>query len=425
METEQTAKKKLEYKWVIVGLCFIMVMICLGFCSSNKGIYLSAITEALNIPRSEFALNDTCRYLATTVINLFFSALIFRFGEKKMILAGFCALIISMLIYANAGSVLVFCIGGCFLGIGVSWTTTTMVGYVVDKWCKEHKGKIMGLVLAANGIGGAVAAQIVSPIIYNPENPFGYRNAYMLVAVILAVVAVLMLLFYRNAPGERTKDSVPKKKARGAGWSGLSFEEAVRKPQFYLGAICIFFTGMSLQSLVGINAAHMKGTGLDPAFVANVLSIHSLSLALFKFLTGFSFDTFGLKKTMVICNFAAVASIFLLIAASPSGAGKACATAYGAVSAIAMPLETIMIPLVVSDMFGEKSFAKILGLYVSFSTAGFAISSPLANLVYDKCGSYIPILYVLAGIMVVVAVVFQFVLSSTDKVKKEIMSNSQ
>ena len=423
METQLS--KKLEYKWVIMALCFLMVMICLGFCSSNKGIYLSAITEALNIPRSEFALNDTCRYLATTVVNLFFSALIFRFGEKKMILGGFGALIISMLIYANADSVLLFCVGGCFLGIGVSWTTTTMVGYVVGKWCKEHKGKIMGLVLAANGIGGAVAAQIISPIIYDPENPFGYRNAYYLTAVILAVVGVLMLIFFRNAPGERTKDSAPKKKARGAGWSGITFEEAVRKPWFYLAAICIFFTGMSLQSLVGINAAHMKGTGLDPAFVANVLSIHSLSLALFKFLTGFSFDSFGLKKTMLICNFAAVTAIFLLIFASPSGAGKVCATAYGAVSAIAMPLETIMIPLIVSDMFGEKSFAKILGLYVSFSTAGFAISSPVANLVYDKCGSYIPILYVLVGIMIVVAIAFQFILISAGKTKKEILTCEQ
>ena len=40
-------KNKPEYKWVILFTCCLMVLVCLGFCSSNKGLYLSAITEAL------------------------------------------------------------------------------------------------------------------------------------------------------------------------------------------------------------------------------------------------------------------------------------------------------------------------------------------------------------------------------------------
>lgn len=42
------------YKWVIAAACFLMVMICLGFCSSTKPLYLSAITKALDIERSFF-----------------------------------------------------------------------------------------------------------------------------------------------------------------------------------------------------------------------------------------------------------------------------------------------------------------------------------------------------------------------------------
>lgn len=51
--------KKIDYKWVIVTLSFTMVFVCLGFCSSNKGIYLSAITEAFGIKRSLFSINDS------------------------------------------------------------------------------------------------------------------------------------------------------------------------------------------------------------------------------------------------------------------------------------------------------------------------------------------------------------------------------
>ena len=62
-------QRKPDYKWVILVACFIMEFFCLGFCSGNKSLYLSAITEALDIKRSLFAINDSCRYIATAVLN--------------------------------------------------------------------------------------------------------------------------------------------------------------------------------------------------------------------------------------------------------------------------------------------------------------------------------------------------------------------
>lgn len=95
-------KRKFDSRWLIVGACFLMVFICLGFCSSNKSLYLSAITEALGIKRSLFSINDSCRFVATSVVNLFFGTLIQKFGARKLVGAGFVCLIISTLIYAYA-----------------------------------------------------------------------------------------------------------------------------------------------------------------------------------------------------------------------------------------------------------------------------------------------------------------------------------
>ena len=89
-------KKRFNYKWVILGLAFMMVFVCLGFCSSNKGLYLGAITKALNIERSLFTINDSCRFIATAIINLFFGALVGKFGIRKMLAFGFLSLIGSM-----------------------------------------------------------------------------------------------------------------------------------------------------------------------------------------------------------------------------------------------------------------------------------------------------------------------------------------
>ena len=36
-----------RYRWVIVAASFLMVFVCLGFCSSSKSLYLAAITDCL------------------------------------------------------------------------------------------------------------------------------------------------------------------------------------------------------------------------------------------------------------------------------------------------------------------------------------------------------------------------------------------
>ncbi len=413
---------QLDYKWVIVALCFLMVFTCLGFCSSNKSLYLSAITEALGIKRSAFSIGDSCRYVTTAIVNIFFGTLVNKYGTKKLIAAGFLCLIGSCIMYIIGTNIIYFYIGGCLLGMGLSWTTTTMVGAVVGKWCKENKGTIMGAILASNGLGGALAAQIVSPIIYQEGNAFGYRNAYAVVALILLAVGILVVVFFReDPPGHDGSPIVQKKKSRGQSWVGIEYDAAVKKTYFYLAAVCIFLTGMILQGISGVAAAHMKDVGLDASYIATVLSIHSLALAGFKFLTGFLYDRFGLRITMTICDITSVVVMLILAAITSSHLGMVLAMVYAIFSSLALPLETIMLPIFAGDLFGEKSFNKIMGLFVSINTAGYAVGTPLTNWVFDRFGTYIPMFVAGAIIMTIVTIVFQFVISASQKDKSEIL----
>lgn len=405
-------KKQPWYKWVIAAASFLMVMICLGFCSSTKPLYLSVITKALGIERSLFSINDSFRFITTAVVNLFFGALIAKFGTRKLIAAGFLSLCASMLVYSVADNIYVFYIGGILLGMGTAWTTTTMVGYVIDRWCKEQKGTIMGAVLAANGLGGALAAQIIGPIISGQEDGFGYRNAYRLTAVILFVVGVIVVTLFKDAPYDEPAAAVGKNKPKGETWSGMTFAECMRTPYFYFAAGCIFLTGISLQGINGVYKAHMNDVGIPDDFSTMVVSVHSLCLAGMKFLTGVIHDKKGLRFTMIICDTAAILMAIVLAFAAPTTGGMVCAMAYGLISTLALPLETIMLPLITADLFGEKEYAKVLGIFVSINVMGYAVGAPLTNLVYDIAGTYVPGLYTMSAVLLVVAVVFQFVLSA-------------
>ena len=412
--------RRLDRKQLVISACFLMVFVTLGFCSSTKSLYLAAVNEATGIPRSLYSLSDSCRFITSAVVNLFFGRLIIRFGSKRLIAAGFACLILFAVISSLASTAAAFCLGGCFLGMGLCWTTTAMVGHVVNLWCSEHKGTVMGFILAANGIGGAAAVQIVSPIINREGDPFGYRTAYRLTAVILAVCAVFILAVFRERPdGSRAEAPSDRKKSPGSSRSGIGWETALRTRYFYTAAAAVFLTGMILQSVNGVSAAHMKDAGLSPELIAGIFSFYSILLAGCKVLCGVLYDRFGLRRVLLICEFAAVGAIGMLLMTAPTVQGKTAAVFYGIFSAMGMPLETIMLPLITSDLFGECSFEKLLGIMISVNTAGYALSTPLTNLCFDLLGTYVPALILLAVLMIFAAGLFLSALRSAERVKRQ------
>lgn len=415
--------KKLDYKWVVIGACFLMVFTCLGFGSSTKPLFLGPITEALGIKRSLFSINDSFRYITTSIVNIFFGVLIAKFGERKLIGFGFLSLMGAALCYALAPNIFVFYIGGMLLGMGFSFTTTTMVGVIVNKWCKRNKGTIMGFVLASNGLGGALSAQVVSPIIESSAT--GYKLAYLLIAAIFLVVGTIVVIFVREPrEGEEEQGEAATKKRRGDNWIGVGNDVVLKKTYCWGALFCIFMFGLTLNGIAGISAAHMRDVGLDPTYVATVVSCHSLSLAGFKFLSGFLYDRFGLRVTVAISGLTGVAVMLTLSMVTNTTMGMVLAMIYGVFSSLALPLETVMLPIFASDLFGQRSYNKMLGIIVSVNTAGFAAGSLFMNICYDILGSYASALVVAACMMGAVALGIQLVITAAYREKKKILQET-
>lgn len=409
-------RKGPEYKWIIAACCFVLCFTGLGFCSGNKGLFLAAVTEALGIPRSVYAISDSLRYIATAVTNLFFGVLIQKIGIRKLVGGAMGVLSLSCLVNSLAQSVIGFYLGGVLLGLGLTFGSTALVGYVIKQWFRENQGTVMGVVLCANALGTAVSAPVFSRIVYSGDL-FGYRTAYRMTAWILLVVGMILVLLLREAPKQ---DAVAAKGKKGSGWSGITLHQALGKPYFYLACVCIFCTGAVLQSVTGVAVAHVKDQGLSAEFAATVSSVSALSLAAFKFLTGFMYDKKGLKVTMLICDCAAVIMILLLSAVTDSPKGQAVALIYAALAALALPLETVMLPLIAGDLFGEREFAKMLGIFVSVNTAGYAVGPLITNLCFDMVGTYRPVFLIYSAVMIAVTAGFLLVHRQVAAVRGEV-----
>lgn len=410
-----------ESTWVVVLCAFLLVFTGLGFCSSPKSFFMDVVPDALGVGRSEFALNDTTRYAMTMLMSLFFGTLVSKYSTKLLIGIGFAVTIVSQLVYATADNVPMFCAGGALLGAGLSLVSNGMASHIVKRHVSKNTGTILGFVMAANGLGGAIATQMVSYFI--DQSPTGYKNAYYAVAAVLTVVAVIVLLLYK----EPTEIALPqplsekeKKKKRGPNWEGITFKEGLRKPYFYITAVLFFFTSFVLSGINGIAKAHWRDVGIVD--VATIWSCHSLVLMGGKFIMGFFYDKKGLRFAMVVSHIISITVLLALAFTTNSSLGIALAWYYSIFSSFAIPLQTIGETLTASDLFGSKEFPKFLGILGAISSAGFAVGSPIINYSFDATGSYATAIFASAVIMGIVTVVYQLTITAAYQDRQRILA---
>lgn len=420
-----------------------MVFVTLGFCSANKSLYLGQITKALGIERAAFSINDSLRFITQAIINLFFGAMLHKLGARKMIAVGFSFLILSMLTYANADkiyaflyemihhqapaaedirhSVYVFYVGGVLLGMGLSLTSTTVASSLVRRWFTKNIGTYTSIVFAANGFGGALAAQIVSPLINS--GTFGYKKAYSLVAVLLLVIGTLTVLFIREKPKDAEDEAFSvKKKARGSSWVGIDYDTAIRQPFFYMTAVVVLLTGFSLQGINGIWSTHMEDVGISDSFTKNLATFYSLFLTATKLIVGALYDRKGLRNVMLICQSAGAVAFMALAITANTAFGKSAAVIFAILYALALPLETLVIPLIANELFGSAAYDKLLGILLAMNYSGYALGGPIVNLFYQHFHDYKQILTILSVLTVILLISFQFVITSANKKKQQIQA---
>ena len=114
----------------------------------------------------------------------------------------------------------------------------------------------------------------------------------------------------------------------------------------------------------------------------------------------------------------------MLIFMDNSPIGKIVAVVRTIIGTFAMPLETVMLPIFAAEFFGNKSFDKLIGIFVSVSSAGFAIGSPFGNLCYDIFGDYKIAFLIFSILIAIVTVALQFVMIASNRDRKLILSQN-
>ena len=203
----------------------------------------------------------------------------------------------------------------------------------------------------------------------------------------------------------------------------MEYDTVKRKTYFYIAAGLILLTGISLQSIGSITIVYITDLGFAPSFIATTVTVGSLVLTCSKMLTGAVYDKWGLRVALLMCQFSALFT-FVLKGSLPgyTTAGMIMCMTATVLSNIAIPLETVMIPLLTNDLFGSASYNKVLGIFMAMNSLGLCLGAPLGELLRKIFGSYRVCFWMFSVMLVVIIVGFQFVLRTAQKEKAKVLA---
>ena len=397
---------RFSYKWVIAAACFGMIFVCDGFACGYRGLFLTAVSDGLGVSRTLVSMGDSFRSAFGAVMSMFFGVLVCKLSPRKLVAASLSVLTVSLVVFSRVESVYAYWAAGALMGIGTTFASTAMVGYLIHQWFDENVGSVLGVIAAASGMGSAVGSQVISPILYSGD-PMGFRSAYGLTAVVVAIFAVVIIPLLRET---REREYLPKKTTTVQSEEMPNAETGHSKKILVcvIGA-CVFLTALSIMGVNSIYVSHMLDIGIDAKTVGTASGILAVTLIGSKLLCGVLYDRLGLRAVLCVCQAAAFAAFALLFLMTPGA--SASALIFPAILAIALPLETVVISLIVSDVFGKQLFGRFIGIFSAIASVGFALAPPMSNMIYDLFGTYRPAILINGGIMVLVSAVLHITIT--------------
>jgi MFS family permease len=194
-------KPRFHYAWVTVAMGHLNVLSALGFARFGYTMILPAMKEGLRLTYAETGWLATGNFVGYLVSSLIAGLMASRWPPRRLILVALLCL---------AGSLgATALVAGFPSALAVRTLTGLASGAVYipamalpTLWFAPHR-RGMGAGIQTGGSGlGLILSGLLIPLMLRRFGPGGWRHAWLLLAILVAVIWLLMLLLLRNRPEE-------------------------------------------------------------------------------------------------------------------------------------------------------------------------------------------------------------------------------
>lgn len=417
MLTNASNQNKGMYYGFIIVIVMILLMIPASLITSVASIFYSPVAKGLGISVAAYGVTQSIVQFTTAICAPTLFSKICRTYNIRWILV--CCLIVEAIgfsVRALATNVWMLYLASALLAFPMSILFAFSIPLLMNQWFPTKTGTMLGIISAAQGLGGVIFSSVGSLIIAN----YGWRMCFWLFALIALLGTPLAMIFIRATPAEKgllpygvEDNSNGNENSKPTNVPvGISAEKAIHTLPFYLILLAMpISNGVACMSFFFNSYAQSIGLSIVAAgFVASMLQGGTM---FFKLTLGAVCDK-SIRLGGIYYVVSTIISLLLFLFGNSQMALMAAAFLYGG----AYSATNLYGPLLVKNVFGTKDFTKIWGRVTGASTLIGGISSSLWGFVMQAT-SYDTCFYIALPLLVFILIVFIIIGGKAKTLKQE------
>ncbi|MCY4537705.1 MAG: MFS transporter [Chloroflexi bacterium] len=362
----------------VVIVCFFSVCIIFGIRLSFSVFFAEFVTAegwSNEAAAAIFSLNMFVFALTAPFAGMALD----RYGPRLVFGAGVVLMAAGLWMSSRADSLNDLLLGyGLIGGFGLGITGLGPVASVVAGWtAPARRGRAIGIAFAGTGVGSLVFVPLANLLI----EQFAWRNAYLALALICAVVLLpLMVIGLKRPPAREMVHGV--RASSAPVWGSL-----LRNPAFW-ALLIVGLTALGpVRSLTVHQVAYMESFGVARETAANVVGLAG-------FLTTFSFiglgwvsDRFGRMVAFTLGAAGLLAAVLMLLLLRADDLPMLLIL-YAVFYALGEGTRSSQTTALASDVFHRQGLGLINGLVGGMFGLGAALGPWLVGRLRDESGTY-------------------------------------
>lgn len=381
------SRPRVFHGWFVVAGAFAVTFVGFGSAYSFSS-FVGSLQADFAASRGSVSLTFSLAGFLYFGLGIVSGPLADRWGSRRLAVLGMLLTGMGLALASAARSITeVYVAYGLGVGLGVGCSYVPVVG-AVQRWFARRRGLASGLAVSGIGVGTLVVPPLASFLIA----ALGWREAYLLLGGLAAVVGGGMALLVENDPHARGlgPDGDPMHSADESPQAeGSPVREAIRSRRFVVlyaaCLICSFGVFVPFVHLVPYATDH----GVPRSSAVLLLGIIGIGSTAGRFFLGGLMDRMGRSHALLamFVGMSLALAFWVLSAGLWSLAGFAFAYGvfYGGWVAV--------LPAVGMDYFGGRNVGGIIGVLYTSVAFGTLIGPSAAGFAFDISHSYtLPIL---------------------------------
>lgn len=362
----------------------------------SLGVMFAPLEAEFGWSRSEIATGPLITALTTLLLAPVGGRAVDRYGPRRIAMIGLplFSAAVAMISLAGPNILSWWALYGLLAGALVLIYPSVWTAAVVRRFSRNR-----GLALAITLSGTGVAAAVFPVIAANLVTTFGWRGAYIGLGIISFVVVfpLVVLFFDRSEIPAMAQPEATRAMADGKPKGELTAPKFVRlAAAAFVYSLCI--------TVLGINAVPiLMEDGFDLIVAAEVAGLLGIGTIVGRLLGGLLLDRIDARFVACGSGLGAVVAVSILLGFEQStmAASLACFSL-----GLAAGAEFDACAYLCTRHFDPRNFAALFGTIGGLSGAASGVAPLLASAVYDRLGSYDPVLIGMIPVLIIACLLF-------------------